>query len=209
MKKQLLALAIGTLSIALCLGLVVACEDDPVKPPGDDSWYQKLSQRSHVLNNLEVAYSRRHINKYIELLDQNFTMFFSSGDVGNGRTPEQWGRADEIAANTNLFDANYVDQDPSDGIQPRCTKITLDVEWEDGVTWQEIEPATAPGEKWYTATTFYSFKFDIEPDIYLINNPGSKAQFTVRNSGTDGDPHWQLVEFRDLDNEVAASASSP
>jgi hypothetical protein len=201
-----------TFWVALLVGFVSisACDEDPVVcddcVPGHDD--PPTPTRVSVLNNLEIAYNRRDIDKYIELLDEDFAMFFSSGDVRDGRTPEQWGRADEVAANTNLFNDEYVDQDPSDGIQPRCTKITLDVKWEDGVLWQEIEPASAPGEKWYTATIFYNYQFDVEPDLHLINHSGSKAQFTVRNAGTDAELHWQLVEMRDLDGEVAASTSS-
>jgi hypothetical protein len=155
-----------------------------------------LATRSAVLNNLEVSYNRRQINKYNEVLDENFTMFFSPGDISNGSTPEQWGRQDEHDANENLFDVNY--QDP-DGIQPRCLRIFVDVKWEDGVQWQQIEPASAPGEKWYTTTIFYEFQFDVDPDLHYVNRLGSKAQFTVRNNGTAEAPDWKLVEFRDLD----------
>jgi len=27
---------------------------------------------------------------------------------------------------------------------------------------------------------------------------GAKGEFTVRNAGTDAEPRWRLVEFRDL-----------
>jgi hypothetical protein len=192
--------------VAVLTAILASCifdpEPAPPTPPPPQQNYKPLDKRENVLNNLEVSYNRRHINKYNEVLDQNFTMFFSEGDVSDGRTPEQWGRADGVGANSNLFDPNYTDTDPSDGIQPRCIKITMDVKWEDGVVWQEIQPASAPGETWYMATVFYNFQFDVEPDLHLINNPASKAQFTVRNAGTEDEPHWQLVELRDLDGAV-------
>jgi hypothetical protein len=188
-----------TAILATVLGSCIFDPEQGTDPPPPAQGYLPLNTRTAVLNNLEISYSRRHINKYNEVLDESFTMFFSPGDVSDGKTPEQWGRPDEVTANTNLFDDNYVDQDPSNGIQPRCTKITMDVKWEEGVQWQEIQPASAPGEKWFTATVTYNFQFDIEPDLLLINNPGSRAQFTVRNAGTEAEQHWQLVEFRDLD----------
>ena len=45
---------------------------------------------------------------------------------------------------------------------------------------------------------FYDFQIDVEPDMTYINNPGAKAQFTIRNAGTEEAPLWKLVEFRDL-----------
>jgi hypothetical protein len=45
---------------------------------------------------------------------------------------------------------------------------------------------------------FYEFKFDMEPDDTYIAVPGARAQFTVRNTGTEDAPLWKLVEMRDL-----------
>ena len=121
-----------------------------------------------------------------------------------GDIPAQWGRQDEIDSNKNLFDPGYVDNDPSDGTQPPVDKIFMDVKWEDAdgkstVQWQKVTQDS--GEDWYTATVFFNFDFTLGPD-HLVNNPGSKAQFTVRNAGTPDNPHWQLVEFRDLDLDL-------
>lgn len=161
--------------------------------------YLPLDTRSAVLNNLEVAYRNQHLNKYEEVLDENFTFFFYSGDVG-GDIPAQWGRQEELDANENLFDKNWVDPDPTDGITEPCKKITMDVKWEEGLQWQKVTQGN--GEEWFTATVFYNFQFDVGENDHFINNPGSKAQFTVRNAGTEADPHWQLVEFRDLDQDL-------
>jgi hypothetical protein len=79
----------------------------------------------------------------------------------------------------------------------RCKTITMDLQFESGVQWIEID---APNdETWYTTTVFYDFEFDVEPDTQYINNPGAKGQFTVRNAGTDSAPKWRLVEFRELE----------
>jgi hypothetical protein len=189
--------------LALCSS--PACEDDTVTPPPPQTTYGNLTQRSHVLNNLEVSYNRRHLNKYEELLDQDFVFYFYSGDVG-GNVPAQWSRLEEMEASRHLFDPNYVDSDPSDGIREACTKIDMDVKWEDGLQWQEVPQGD--GEKWYTATVFYNFDFQMGAYDHLINNPGSKAEFTVRNAGTDDDPHWQLVAMRDLDQDLRARTST-
>jgi len=192
-------------NILLCTltGLIAAvssCIFDPdpgKKPPceGCNQEYQDLTERWHVLNNLELAYTRRHINQYNRILDANFTFFLTPGDVGGG-LPENWGRADELKYNTDLLNAQLDENSPF----PRCKSIQMDVQWEKGLQWVEITPGSAPDETWYTATVFYDFKFEMEPDNTYINNPGAKGQFTVRDAGPfEGKPsHWQLVEFRDL-----------
>lgn len=202
-------LALTGFTVVLAFG--VACEDVDCStcplPPDPPQSYQDLSQRSAVLNNLELSYNRVHISKFEELLDQNFTFYPFSGDVGvGGDIPPQWSREVEIAATRHLFDKNYVDSDPSDGVQEPCKKIFMDVRWEDGMQWQRVPQDN--GESWYAAMAFYNFQFDIGENDHFINNPGSRAEFTVRNAGTDDDPHWQLVEMRDLDQDMRASSSS-
>jgi hypothetical protein len=169
--------------------------DPPGKvPPPPSQKFQNLSEKWHVLNNIELAYTKRVIGKYDELMDESFTFFLSTGDVGGG-LPAQWDRTTEYTTNDNLFA-----QEPP-GDLPRCKDIDMDVHWEnnDGdptVVWIEI--TTPGGEKWYTTTVFYDFQIDVEPDMTYINNPGAKAQFTIRNAGTEEAPVWKLVEFRDL-----------
>ena len=169
-------------AMIMLVGLVaiVACEDDdPVKARNSPAEYENLSLKEHVLNNIELAYSRRNIARYTELLDDNFTFYLATGDVGGG-IPTQWDRAVEVRANISLFGARDID---------------MDIRWEDGVTWVQV-PAFG-GETWYTATVFYNFQVDAPPSYAWINPPGAKAQFTVRNVGEES-PRWQLVEMRDL-----------
>ena len=187
-----------TVLLVATVATTASCIFDP-DPPGEvppppSQKFQNLSEKWHVLNNIELAYTKRRIDKYDELLDGTFTFFLSTGDVGGG-LPAQWDRSEEVTTNTNLFA-----QDPP-GDLPRCKDIDMNVQWEnnDGepnVAWIEI--TTPGGEKWYTTTVFYDFQIDVEPDMTYINNPGAKAQFTIRNAGTDEAPLWKLVEFRDL-----------
>jgi len=68
----------------------------------------------------------------------------------------------------------------------------------DDLAWVEVQPEDFPTETWYATTVFYTFTFEMEPNTTYIAQNGAKAQFTVRNTGTDQNPHWELVEFRDL-----------
>lgn len=153
-----------------------------------------------VLNKIESAYNKRRVDSYNDLLDQNFTFFLSTGDV-NGGLPVSWNRADEIDVNTKLFDINYPDHP--------CQRIFMDVRTEDGISWIEIHPESAPSETWYQTTLYYDFRFDISPNTY-IPLTGAKAVFTVRDAGKVGnsDHHWQLVEMRDLGSDAIVSASA-
>jgi hypothetical protein len=160
---------------------------DPVEPKEE---FKPLTKKENVLNNIQVSYNKRRIDKYDELLDVNFTFFLSTGDVGGG-LPESWGRAEEIQYNTSLFDPNYTGEN-------RCKRISMDLQFETGVQWVEVVPPNFPEEVWYTTTVFYDFRFEMEPDNTYISVPGSKAQFTVRNTGTVDAPLWKLVEMRDL-----------
>ena len=162
--------------------------DDPPPPVKN---ILPLTTREAVLNNLEVAYSTKSYPPYDNLLDQNFTFFFSPGDVG-GNIPEQWNRPDELVAAGRIF-AN-----PAPAPYATVRSIRMDLKFESGVQWVEVIPDAYPNEKWYTTTVYYEFTFEIEPDLTLIAVPGSQAQFTVRNTGTVADPAWKLVEWRDL-----------
>lgn len=178
------------------LAATLACEDDPVEQiilhcfdcPIDPT------TREAVLYNIEKAHEKRLLDWYEEVLDPNFTFFLSNSDVGGG-LPVSWGRSDEITANTNLFSNSPPAQ------YPRCKRIQIDIQWEGGVVWTEVIPESAPDETWYTTILDYDFKIDVEPDMTYINDPGAKAQFTVRNAGTEDAPQWRLVEMRDLGDD--------
>lgn len=185
--------------LILMVSLVSSCfldpdEVDPVDPPPPVG-REDLSQRWHVLNNIEYSYVKRRADVYDELLDEQFVFFFSLGDVNDGQ-PEQWGRTDELAANTALFESNSVPTPTG----PVCRSIRFDLIFDpNNIQWVERIPENAPDEIWYTTTLNYNFTFEMEPDQTFIPGSGLKGEFTVRDVGPDGSPRWQLVEFRELD----------
>jgi hypothetical protein len=189
-----------TVLVAL-VALTASCIFDPKTDPGDtpppaDPW-PKLTTREAVLYTLQRSYNERKIDHYEAILDQGFNFFLSDGDVNNG-LPVQWDRGTEVGATRNLFSKTKV------GDLPLVKSIEMDVQYENGVLqWIQVIPASAPDEVWYTGTAFYLFQITVEEpgateDKLYIPYPLSKAQFTVRNAGTDAEPKWQLVEFRDL-----------
>jgi hypothetical protein len=91
---------VSSLIAATALLLACADEENPVITDDGQQSFQNLTQREHVLNNLELAYNERRFTPYDALLDPNFTFFFSPGDVG-GNIPDQWGRAEELGVASN------------------------------------------------------------------------------------------------------------
>jgi hypothetical protein len=209
MMKSLLAL------LLLCIGLAIfaACEEEPTSVcidccegdcpvPG----FANLSERWHVLNNIEWAYTKRYLQRYDEVLDDDFVFFLSAGDVGGG-LPDSWDRSTEVQANQNLFSTA---QPPAP--LKRCLGIRMNIQWENSkgepdLAWIELTP---PGssETWYTTTANYDFNIDVEGDLTYINNPGATMEFTVRNAGTEDAPLWRLVQMRDLGSERRVAGSS-
>jgi hypothetical protein len=170
-------------------------ENKPIDPPQPAVKLEDQSQKWHVLNNIEYAYANRNSGSdvYNGLIDENFTFFFSPGDIGSG-LPEQWGRQDEVDTTTGLFESN---SGTSSG--PECRSMRLDLQYNpETMTWGEVIPEGFPDEVWYQANIFYTFTFEMVPDQTLIAVPGAKAQFTVRDVDPTEGEHWMLVEFRDL-----------
>ena len=180
MLKRIFVLCCVTVLVA-ALSSCIFDAGTTEKPPVVVNTQKKLnlSVKEHVLNNIEYAYNKKDVNTYTELLDPSFTFFYTESDA-NGHTPVQWGFQDEIKTTSGVFGA--------------ALSISMDLQWEDGVTWSTV---VSGSEEWQTTTVFYHFTIKIG-DTTFIPNAGSKAQFTLRNAGTDEKPHWQLVEFRDL-----------
>ncbi len=198
LKRSFLLCGLAVLVVAVSSCILDPAPGDPPVDPPKNIVVQDLTQKWHVLNNIEYAYNKFNSTVYNDLLDDEFTFFFASGDVGGG-LPVQWGRADEFDAADCLFTSK--DGGPAGpnckSDRPVCRSIRMDLIY-DNVQWVEVIPEQYPDETWYTTTIPYSFTFEMEPDQTFTSEPNAKAQFTVRNVGTDTAPHWQLVEYRDL-----------
>jgi hypothetical protein len=178
---------------ALLVAALSSCIFDPGKGDGTTTKppeYHKvpLTNKSAVLNNIEFAYNKRDFPTYDELLDLNFTFFYTEGDVGGSGVPVQWGRDVETQTTSGLLDKDK-----------GADKIDMKIDWKDAdghskVVWNE---QISGSETWYFTTVNYDFTIKIGDTTYIPNS-GAKAQFTVRNDGTAENPKWKLVEFRDL-----------
>ena len=195
----------------LVLALLPACgSDNPVEtPPISGSDWPDPGKKESVMYYVQRAYTERNSSRYIQILDEGFTNFLSDGDVNNG-LPQQWDRQQEVGITDNLFSKKQVpDPNNSGHFLPLVKSIEMDVQYENGVTWTEVNPSSAPTETWYQTTVFYFFQITVLPegateDLTYYPDINSKAQFTVRNAGTDSKPVWKLVEFHDLGSGTLA-----
>jgi hypothetical protein len=160
--------------------------DDVVIKPRD---FKPLTEKDHILYNLEILYNSFDKDQYDKLLDANLTFFFSDADFSNGTTPEQWERDRELA-----FYQNFFDPQSESPVKDRSLKLTYSQD-----NWTEIVPddqVMFPDESWYHTTVTYdmSVVLDQVPELTLIAN-GLKADIIVRWDETR--EHYRMVRWRD------------
>lgn len=191
MIRKRILLIILTLAVAV----VSSCSDDSdegiVAPP---SKYKDLSERDHVLINLEHSYNDRNLGRLTEILDNDFVFYFSEADVRDGRVPvESWVRASEVTATTNLFDPSY------HGVWAPVSAIDLHLTYSDSDTsWKAVTPedeVTYADETWYEKTVRYTLTVQ-SGEVSLVGE-NIEALFVVRSHVVDGRTKWRLVEWHD------------
>lgn len=194
----------ATVAMLAC-AVLVSCNDPEIPKPGTEAPPTPpppLSKKEYVLNNLVVAYLQRDIDNYKRLLDEDYYRFyFSQGDVSNGLPMDGWSRAQDEAATTNLLNRN----NPAPN---RIVSIDLSVNMSN-LDWKEVDADFAsPDSTWMSVTTNYSFSMRAANDFTYITTGTPRAQFIVRNIGTDTDPQWRLVRWYDLGDMGYATASA-
>jgi hypothetical protein len=157
-------------------------------PPGV---FADLSAREDVIQNLVASYLWRNADEYTRILDaDHYRFFFSDGDISNGLPPGGWDKTQDELATTNLLNRNS--SSPN-----RIIAIDLHIEQEN-LVWVDVAADPPLTETWSTVTTNYSFTFKTANDISYFTSGSPRAQFTVRNIGTDVAPQWRLVRWQDL-----------
>lgn len=196
MLKRSILTGIAIMSLAVLPACFLSPEDSKGKPEDPPPPFEDLTQKEHVLINLQRAYNQRVYNEYNKLLDADFVFFFDLGDVGgNGGTiPEQWTREAELNATANMFNPNYT------GSPHPITAIDLTLDGLSNLVWVPMQPQDPKfaGETWYFTTVPYNFNIQAQPDITYIQSGNPKAQYTVRSIDIDGTTYWRLVQWRDI-----------
>ena len=187
-----------TIMMVCCLAvLATSCSDDETTPTNvQTSKYQNLTQRDHVLENLERAYNDRNINEYDKVLDDNFLFFFSLDDVNDpdNPAPSQWDRLTDTASARNMFNPNW---DGGNGRDP-IVSITLTLQYLPD-SWTPVIPEDQvryPGETWYGKQVGYTLFVQTAGETDYLSEDIT-AQFTVRSAEVGGRVIWRIVSWRD------------
>jgi hypothetical protein len=192
-------IAVLAFAVVLLVGLNSCIfAPDKVPPPPSKNTYKSIrtsEPRDNVLFNLATAYNNRNIQRYDELLDEEFLFYFSNADVtGGGWTEgEYWDRAKEINANTNIFNPGY----SRPGVDP-VSDITLTLTYSEGDDkWTAITPDQGqyPGETWYEKIVTYTLIVQAGDTQYIAQN--KQASFVVRAATLEGDEVWRIITWRD------------
>ena len=160
---------------------LVACDDDRVRPikkngtpPTSD--YKNLTEKWHVLFNVQEAYNSMEAEPYVSLLDENFINFFFEGDVGKDGVPDQWFYDEEVSSTREMLNKG--------GGRENNPILSVDLQLAgiEQASWVEVTPDQDkfPGETWYQTIVSYNFFFDTTNDIQYITSGTPNVQFTVR-----------------------------
>jgi hypothetical protein len=171
---------------------MASCIFDPEKTPGGEEKkpppsYEDLSEKDHVLFNLQLLYPRYDWQEFNRVLDDDLIFFFSEDDIGEGFT--EFEKSDEIRTLKNMGDSGRPD---------RVLSISLRLSYSAG-EWTAIVPEDQKyaGEIWYRKTVVYNMTVQAEPDITYISTD-IKAQFTIREGeDQDGSTIWRVIRWRD------------
>jgi hypothetical protein len=194
--KRIAALALAGM-VAFGLNSCILNPDEnppPDKPPSQYKCLEVTCPRDNVLINLKSAYNDRNINRYDELLDDDFVFYFSAEDVLNG-TVEYWSRQAEINANKNMFDPNYSNptQEPVQDIDLGLTYPLGDDQWTQITPEDQVKYA---GETWYQKIVVYNLTVQLPGDFQYVGL-NKQAAFVLREATKNSVKSWKIIVWRD------------
>jgi hypothetical protein len=181
-------------SVAVVASLTASCIFDPEKTPGGEEKkpppsYEDLSEKDHVLFNLQLLYPQYDWQEYNKVLDDDLVFFFSKDDIEDGIPFTEFAKADEIRTLRNMGDTSR---------QDRVLSINLTLSYSTG-EWTAIVPEDPKyaGETWFQKTVVYNMTVQAEPNMTYVSTD-IKAQFTIREGeDQDGSKIWRIIRWRD------------
>ena len=196
MKRIFTRIALVPLMAA---GLMTSCLLDPEnkKGPGSDptpTVYEDLTQKDHVLLNLDKAYNEMNIDEYKRLLVNEFTFFFSQEDIDSNLVQNvSWGRLAEEEATSNMF--NRVPSTKEGFVIDRID-LRLDYTPGDDVWIREVgSPGNHEGEDWYERTVTYNMTITAGDESFI--SVDIIASFVIKQVDVNGAMIWKIVAWRD------------
>jgi hypothetical protein len=162
-------------SIVAAAWLFIACGCilSPDKNPGcqncqDTTGFKPLTDKENVIFNLMLCYKKADINRYDDLLHEQYT-WHNQLDPVNPNLEEQWTRAQDFNATSHMFDAAR-----SAYSDPNLNLLKLELDIKDA-SWS-LYPDSIPGyphpcdDCWQTTREYYITAKTEGGDTYIGND---------------------------------------
>ncbi len=187
--ERALMLALGC--ILLCSGCILSPEEDPA-PPKQEEIYKDLADKENVLYNLVQAYRYTNIDKYSELLHENYIWYNQASDFQSGKVDKEFfDRAEDISRTTGIFLAKN-NRHPE---QKVIDELELSLQY---ASWQRVsEIGGNPCEDCWETTRPYYIKVVTENMSKTIIGD-DLVKFTVVSAERDGKKIYLLYRADDL-----------
>ena len=169
-RHRRMACLFGFFALASVSGCLTSPDDDDPDP--DDPSPQRTSAQSTV-KRFAYVWTHKLLPEYEALLHDEFEYFPYVEDPNDfpWMAGDSWGRTEELGMARNMFDAEYVDPDPSDGTQQAIDTIDMKIvdilseqTTEDGIVIRAHVDAQVLWEANSGARSDVYFEFLVVPD---------------------------------------------
>jgi hypothetical protein len=148
--------------------------------------YYDLTDKEGILQNLLLAYTDRNIDRFAELLHDEYLFYLQEGDYMPGESPYLT-RQEDIQCTTNMFLA------ASGQYEPRIDRLELRLD--DGVWSSVSEIGGEPCEDCWMTQRHYSLLVGINEVTYIANDI---AVFCIKPAGPDEDSGYKILRIFDV-----------
>jgi len=192
--KRRHAVALAMAGLLAGAALLAGCSEDTSAPPPPpkSTGFENLTEVWHPLNNLEMSYIQRNIDRYSDALDADYYRFYYSTAVpASERGDTYWTYDQDTQGMRLMFDAQLPN------LNMRVVNMEFDLVFDkDALNWVEVAPGDPPNETWYTTVVPYTFYLKLGSGDEYGSKRGATAQITVRQHPDDD--RWRIVGVADL-----------
>ncbi len=176
---------------------IYACEENPFNPKTieiiETSNDYDFSTPTMVIENLVRSYEQKNLDLFKSCLAQEFRFELIASDAddigidmdGDGIKDSWWGYQQEVLTHENLFEKGANGYPPPDQITLQIP--TGQIIWSDDSEFQE---------EGYLYTDI-RFNLSLQFNTGQSFNASGRVRFYVLNTGTDVDPRWRIIIWRD------------
>jgi hypothetical protein len=177
-----------TLSLACLCPILLQLGCSSSNGPDVADAYLDPTSPDNVLSNLERAYGDRDLDEYLSCLSEEFKFIFEGGFPG-GDVPPWLYRSDEQQIHENMFEEEGM-----------VLSVSL------ALATTEIETVSVFGNGGTPLPTVVytvdaELDIEIQGGLILMARCPQEYRFRAIDGSREGEVHWEIVEWRDLEEE--------